>query len=98
MIHELVSNSLKHAFPGDRNGEIRVSLKPVPDRRIELRVSDNGIGLPSTVDIQETNSLGLRLVRILAAQIDASVACFTGGGTAFIVNFRSPEEQQQIRR
>ena len=94
IIHELVSNSLKHAFPEGRSGEVRIGLSTSPERRIELRVEDDGIGLPGSVDIQETNSLGLRLVRILAGQIDASVACFTGGGTVFEVRFRQSEDQE----
>jgi len=94
IVHELVSNSLKHAFPGERRGEIFIRLKSQPPRGTVLTVADNGIGLPESVDVATANSLGLRLVRILAGQIEAPVRQRSGGGTAFEIELpeRSGEE------
>lgn len=83
IVHELVSNSLKHAFPGERRGEIFIRLKSQPPGGTVLTVADNGIGLPESIDVATANSLGLRLVRILAGQIEAPVRHRSGGGTAF---------------
>lgn len=83
IIHELVSNSLKHAFPEGRHGEIFIGLSQAPGRGKVLTVADDGVGLPRDVDLDTVHSLGLRLVRILAAQIDAPVRCLVGGGTRF---------------
>lgn len=83
IIHELVSNSLKHAFPDGRSGEIFIRLESTPGRGKVLTVADDGAGLPRDVDLDTVHSLGLRLVRILAAQIDALVYCLVGGGTRF---------------
>jgi two-component sensor histidine kinase len=83
IVHELVSNSLKHAFPGGRRGEIFIGLKSQPPRGTVLTVADNGIGLPKTIDLFTASSLGLRLVRILAGQIEAPVRHRSGAGTVF---------------
>ena len=68
MINELVSNSLKYAFPGDRTGKLTVSLRPL-EQGHELIVSDTGIGLPHGLDVEETESLGLSLVTSWAKQL-----------------------------
>ena len=70
VINELVSNSLKHAFPQDRRGEIMVALRSTngDGDDLELRVGDNGVGLPEDLDVRNTESLGLRIVTILAAR------------------------------
>jgi len=86
IINELVSNSLKHAFP-DRKGEIAVSLHSV-DGTIELTVSDNGVGIPDTIDFENTETLGLRLVTILAEdQLDGDITLTRGMGTEFRITF-----------
>lgn len=94
IVHELVSNSLKHAFPGGRRGEIFIALKSHPLRGTVLTVADNGIGLPGHVDVATASSLGLRLVRILAGQIEAPVRHRSGAGTAFEIELpqRGDEE------
>ena len=64
IINELITNSLKYAFPEDRKGEIKVSFHLMM-KIFELIVSDNGVGIPYDVDFRKTESLGLRLVTIL---------------------------------
>jgi len=83
IVHELVSNAFRHAFPGMRTGEVRIGLDTVPGGGIRLRIVDDGIGGPSTLNIMESKSLGLRLVRILAEQMDATVEYETVKGTRF---------------
>jgi two-component sensor histidine kinase len=92
IIQELVSNSLKYAFPEERCGTVRISLQTEKEHSMVLTVADDGVGLPETVDVFETNSLGLRLVRILASQMDGSVECSSENGTAFRIIFRQVEE------
>ena len=64
LLNELITNSLKYAFPDGRNGELRVSLQAANGKMI-LRVSDNGIGLPKNFDFRHAKSLGLQLVTLL---------------------------------
>ncbi len=87
IVNELVSNALKHAFPGRMGGEIKVSLRRIDKKQNELVVLDNGIGLPEDLDIQEMASLGLRLVSILAEQLDADLKVEAGGSTTFKLTF-----------
>ncbi|MCW5977284.1 MAG: GAF domain-containing protein [Bryobacteraceae bacterium] len=91
IIQELVSNSLKYAFPAGRSGQIAIRLQPGDGPSMTLSVSDDGVGLPPTVDFAGSNSLGLRLVRILAAQMDGAVQCFSGKGTSFRIEFKCQE-------
>jgi len=69
IINELVSNSLKHAFPDDRSGEITVDLHRTSARTLTLVVGDTGIGMPSDPAALRMGSLGLELVRALAKQL-----------------------------
>lgn len=66
IINELVSNSMKHAFPKGKKGEIKVAMHPLKGKEVELIVSDNGIGIPEDVDFRNTESLGLHIVSLLA--------------------------------
>lgn len=89
IINELVSNSLKHAFPGARKGEITIRLHPLDKNEIELLVSDDGVGIPESIDFKATRSLGLRLVTILAEeQLNGKIMVEREGGTAVHVTFK----------
>jgi PAS domain S-box-containing protein len=68
IINELLTNSIKHAFPDGKGGEIRVAIRNQKGEKKELIVSDNGKGIPQDLDIGSTKSLGLTLVKILAEQ------------------------------
>jgi two-component sensor histidine kinase len=85
--NELISNSLKHAFPGGRGGEIRIELCADNDRQLNLMVSDNGVGFPNDLDFRETESLGLQLVNTLVEQLEGTVELDRSGGTAFEITF-----------
>lgn len=74
IINELVTNSLKHAFPDNRQGTISISLKLAEDSRIELRVTDNGIGIPESVELESATTLGLNLVKILSEQLNGTLS------------------------
>lgn len=84
---ELVSNCLKHAFPGDRKGHIAVTLRHEGDRRAVLSVVDDGVGLPPGVDALSSPGLGLQLVRTLVDQFPGTMRVESAGGTAVHVTF-----------
>lgn len=97
IINELVSNALKYAFPGNRNGVIRVSLNLVDDEHVELGVSDNGVGIPERIDINNTDSMGLHLVMILSEdQLMGDVGLNRENGTAFRIRFRKHSYKARI--
>ena len=88
MVNELVSNSLKHAFPEGRAGEVRVELQPVPGSpALRLRVADNGTGLPAAFDLKNLKSLGLELVGTLTRQLQGKLEISPGPGAAFDIVF-----------
>lgn len=86
IINELVTNSLKYAFPKGRSGQIDVHFKQTRTYT-QLRVSDNGIGLPSNFDFKETQSLGLQLVATLTDQLQGKIELRNKSGTTFIITF-----------
>ena len=91
IINELISNSLKYAFPDDRNGEINVSMKKL-DKELELTVMDDGVGIPDGLDWKNSSTLGLKLVRTLVEnQLDGSIDIENKNGTKFIIKFSIDE-------
>jgi PAS domain S-box-containing protein len=90
IISELVSNSLKHAFPDRLGGEIRIDLRSSGSQEISLNVQDNGIGLSETVDIADSPSLGLKLVHALVGQLKGNLIVDRKQGTRITIIF-TPE-------
>ncbi|HAJ57985.1 MAG TPA: hypothetical protein DCP31_00900 [Cyanobacteria bacterium UBA8543] len=101
MINELVSNSLKYAFPNKRRGEIFISFNfrelplvtPVKEYQFVLIIRDNGVGLPEDLDVGNTKSLGLQLVYRLTKQIGGSIELNRHQGTEFIIIFANSISQ-----
>jgi two-component sensor histidine kinase len=88
IINELVSNSLKHAFPDGKEGTIRIELlRSVNDNTFTLIVSDNGIGFPKDLDFRNTGTLGLQLVITLVEQLKGTIELDRSEGTEFKITF-----------
>jgi two-component sensor histidine kinase len=86
IVHELVSNALKHGFPDGRAGEIHVSMDHKNGQYI-LTVTDNGIGLPAAFNLHTTISLGFKLVFALTNQLSGHLGCESRGGTRLSITF-----------
>jgi PAS domain S-box-containing protein len=97
VLNELASNALKHAFRGRADGEVSVVLRGCPEGRVCLRVRDNGAGLPAGLDWRRADTLGLRLVQMLAGQLHATVEVCSGNGTEFTVAFGGPRATENGR-
>lgn len=95
IISELVSNSLKHAFPNKKKGELTVLVKKQKDE-YELIISDNGVGLPDELDFKKTNTLGLQLVKSLVAQIDGEIELDRSHGTEFKIRFKELKYKERF--
>ncbi len=94
IINELVSNSLKYAFPQSwkGKGKIDIIICSTEKGEIELTVRDNGIGFPKELDFRKTESLGLRLVHILAEeQLGGEIKLDRTRGTKFQIKFKRQE-------
>ena len=94
IVNELISNSLKHAFPPGNDGEIRIELQCDEDQNYILTVGDNGIGLPGA-ESEASRSLGLELVSLLAGQLGGVVDVLNGNGTTFRVTFSEREYKER---
>lgn len=89
IINELVSNALKHAFPGDRDkgGQISIAIRAEEDDQLILIVSDDGIGLPPDVAPSDAPSLGLQLVAMLTRQLGGTITLDRSEGTTYRITF-----------
>ncbi|MCC3530654.1 MAG: PAS domain S-box protein [Microcoleus sp. PH2017_22_RUC_O_B] len=85
--NELVSNTLKHAFPHGASGTVSVECYQTGDREIHLFVKDNGIGFPQNLDFRKTNSMGFQVVCTLTEQLEGTIEMSRQIGTAFHLVF-----------
>ena len=97
IINELVTNCLKYAFSKDSDGEIRISLRSLNDGQNELIVSDNGVGIPETLDIKNAESLGLRMITNLTERsLHGNVSINRNNGTEFKIIFKEKEYKDRL--
>lgn len=94
IINELVSNCLKYAFPEQEKGNITIYLEQSSEKQLSLVVKDNGIGIPETLDWENSKSLGLRIVKNLVRQLKGNIILECEGvnshrhrGTTFYIHF-----------
>lgn len=96
IVNELVSNSLKHAFPNSRikskkrhvRNEIYINLHLNISDKYTLMISDNGVGFPKDFNFQKTKSLGLQLVNTLVEQLEGRIRLDSKKGAAFKITFK----------
>jgi two-component sensor histidine kinase len=92
--NELISNAFKHGFSGDRSGNIEVTLqyaaRQMQDEKAqfgELKITDDGVGLPAGVDLATAESMGLYLVRVLTHQLKGTLEASIDPGTSIHIRF-----------
>jgi len=96
IINELVSNSMKYAFPGEQAGTIEVSLLVSSADSISLSVKDDGIGIPADITVENSPSLGLQLVYLLAKQINGTLITERKNGTKVELIFPKPSMFEEV--
>ena len=94
IINEIISNSLKYAFPHyeeeKKNGLIRIDFNKIGNDELNLIVSDNGIGMPSNTAEKKKHSLGLQLIDSLVAQLGGTIKIESdSSGTSFKIIFKN---------
>jgi PAS domain S-box-containing protein len=96
IVNELITNSIKHAFPEETEGEINIALSEKESGVIEFTISDNGIGIPSSIDLSTAKTLGLYIVNILVEdQLEGSITLDRTKGTAFRITFSKKAEKKK---
>ncbi len=88
IISELITNSIKYAFPNNNNGAILISLKRIDNNDIELIIRDNGVGITNAIDISQINSLGLKIVyELVKSQLKGKINMDTSNGVCYSIYF-----------
>jgi len=95
IVNELVTNSLKYAFPDGEMGKIEVLLRSSNENHT-LTISDNGVGLPESFELENAETLGLQLVNSLVRQICGVLELKREGGTEFKISFREVEYKKRV--
>lgn len=86
ILNELITNSLEHAFPNMEAGILGISFKKVKNK-FYLEVYDNGIGIDPDIINNSVKTLGIKLIKTLAKQLDAELSIFSNNGTHTCLNF-----------
>jgi PAS domain S-box-containing protein len=86
IINEMISNALKYAFPGNRAGTIAIDFTKEGEH-YTLSVKDDGVGLPETVTLDQTNTLGFQLINSLVGQIQGTISLNRTAGTEYRIAF-----------
>jgi PAS domain S-box-containing protein len=97
IINELVSNAFKHAFPGGREGIISIAFRTTNEKRVELIIRDNGVGLPKDMDFRHADTLGLQLVtNLVEHQLLGQIELRRNEGTEFRIKFVDAKGREKI--
>jgi two-component sensor histidine kinase len=97
VVNELISNALEHAFPAGEPGRISVAVRTAKDGDLELKIADNGVGIPTDEASRNSNTFGLQLVRDLVRQLGGTLELERGRGTCFKIRL-TPADQRARRQ
>jgi len=93
IVNELLTNTLRHAFPPGTKGTARVRLHAAGDGTVELTVHDDGVGFPRGKDIASATTIGLAIVRTLVEQLQGTLTMEGDRGTTVTIRFRLEEKE-----
>jgi two-component sensor histidine kinase/predicted hydrocarbon binding protein len=89
ILNEMISNSLKYAFKDRKSGKISIRFNEFPkkEKKFELIVEDDGVGISKNFDFLNVESFGMQIINSLVSQLDGSIALDNKGGTKFSIQF-----------
>ena len=88
---ELYSNCIKHAFPDERSGNIKVTMRRAGKGKMELKVVDDGIGLPEDFNLHKSATLGMKLIGALTTQLNGEISIDGSCGTSVWITFEGKQ-------
>ena len=97
ILNELISNVFKHAFPEKRKGELSVSLNQDKDKVINIRLTDDGVGIPPGMDLRKTNSMGLQtMFSLIDYQLNGEVSYETKNGLKWHIKLKDNQHKRRV--
>jgi PAS domain S-box-containing protein len=97
VINEIVTNSVKHAFPDKRRGVVTIELKRSPKKEIELFIGDDGVGLPPRFDVLNSTSFGMQIITSLVRmQLSGTIKVDRSSGTGYSIKFPEPRSIRRV--
>ncbi len=87
ILNEVITNSIKYAFPAGRAGVISISFSTTAPDQFTLKISDNGIGMPRDFDAKRPGSLGMSLIRGLSDDLEGNFSIESNNGTTLTISF-----------
>jgi two-component sensor histidine kinase len=97
IIDEMVANSLKYAFPDERNGEIKIELHSDDNNKYSMCISDNGVGISEDIDPEKTDTFGMQLIKYLTKQLKANIELDKSNGTTYNLTFNELEYKDRVK-
>ncbi len=96
-VNEIITNSIKHGFPGNNKGEIHLRLSLKDNRTIQVHISDNGKGLPESFQLETNSSFGLQITRnLILKQLNGTISMQRNNGTETIISFVEPDRLERV--
>ncbi|HTY52338.1 MAG TPA: PAS domain S-box protein [Methanomicrobiales archaeon] len=90
ILNEILTNSLKYAFPDGRDGKISISAEREPSGLV-IRIGDDGVGILAGFDWQKSNTLGMKLIHGLVSQVNGTITMERDGGTRYEIRIPEPK-------
>ena len=98
ILNEAITNAIKYAFAQNEKGLIRITLKQMEGDRFQLKIADNGKGLPGDVDIKQSNSLGMKLIRLFSEQLEGDLYFISNNGLEIVLNFKTADYHDSVSK
>jgi PAS domain S-box-containing protein len=96
LINEMVANSLKYAFPNQKNGEIKIELHSNNEDQFNLTVGDNGVGIPEEIDPEKAETFGMQLIKYLTKQLKGTIELDNNNGTKYQLKFNELKYKDRV--
>ena len=97
IIDEIVANSLKYAFPNEREGIIKIELHSDDYNQFNLMIRDNGVGMPQEFDPEKADTFGMQLIKYLTKQLKATIELDKNNGTKYNLKFNELKYKDRVK-
>ena len=95
ILNEAITNAIKYAFDTD-GGDIIIEARIISEDTVQLRIADNGKGLPGNFNLAESSSLGMEMMKVLSKQLDGSFEVINNPGVQITVGFKIEKQSKTI--